>query len=418
MINNLSLLLLEEKSFVKAIFYVMITIGFLLLLFFTLNRDTSTLWFDEQWYLDNVILLKNYGVSKQFILEVKGPAGPLHAIIHYLFLPLTDLKLPYIRLINISFTLPILFVLYQIHKLLKAKNSIAATLGFYAVPMIYVCTGMALTEIPAMLFAVLSYLFLIYSLETKSPIKSYLFAIVAGTFLSIAILGRQPYLMLCLAVMVYIFPIKTYQKRLPLLITFLVFSLIIPAYVFNIWQNIQPAIESQTGKGFQIFHGILAFAYAFIIILILSPSWISYPKIKHISLTFLIIIAVNGIFLKERFLPMMSTANKYFSEYFTDIFSLLFASTVMLFSILFLYSCLQYFFNNINNKHNLFILLATVFILATSAKITHQFSSRYIVQAAPFIVLLTKSHISFNPLKLLVTLIGISIGIISLNSYF
>ena len=154
-IKNLYHIIQKERSFAKAIFYVMIAIGFLLLLFFTLNRNTHKLWFDEQWYLDNVNILKNYGVSKQFILEVKGPAGPLHAIIHYLFLPLTDLKLPYIRLINIGFTLPILFVLYRIHKLLKAKNAIAATLGFYAVPMIYVCTGMALTEIPAMLFAVL-----------------------------------------------------------------------------------------------------------------------------------------------------------------------------------------------------------------------------------------------------------------------
>ena len=56
-------------------------------------------------------------------------------------------------------------------------------------------------------------------------------------------------------------------------------------------------------------------------------------------------------------------------------------------------------------------------LLATSAKVTHLFSTRYVAQASPFLVFLLAGYDRSGWGRLLRFLIGMAIGYISLETY-
>src|SRR4051794_37891775 len=56
--------------------------------------------YDEPWYLGTVQLLHERGLTRQFLLDLPGPAGPLYTFVHALFEPLTHLRVPAVRLVN------------------------------------------------------------------------------------------------------------------------------------------------------------------------------------------------------------------------------------------------------------------------------------------------------------------------------
>src|SRR5689334_3522763 len=76
--------------------------GLTLLLFqvFYFNRPP---FYDEIEYLKDVTALQVHGFSRTYLLSLAGSAGPLYSVVHYIFLPLTSLEPPAIRLVNVSF---------------------------------------------------------------------------------------------------------------------------------------------------------------------------------------------------------------------------------------------------------------------------------------------------------------------------
>lgn len=397
-------------------FFGLTLLGFLLLIFFTLRRDNHYLWFDEKWYLENVFLLQKMGLKNDFLLKYKGPAGPTFAVLHYLLSPLTGLALPNLRIVNISLSVLIVYVLYLILKRLKHNYAAIISLSFFAIPTIYVCTGMALTEIPAMFFLVTSIFFLVESLHQKSQVRTYILVICSGLLISLAILGRQPYLVVVLASPILFFRNKTINTSL--IITYLITALAIPIYIFYLWKNIQPPSEAYTGSGFKIFHGLLAFGYAYILFILIAPSWISVTHLKSKCLILIGVCSINYFLIKIQFLPIMSLSKAYLSSNLQEAFSLIFASCIIFLGILFLINCFNYLKQKQYNSLDLFFVLSMILILSTSAKVTHQFSSRYVVQAVPFIVLISRDNQKLNLLKLLLTASGIILGLLTLNSYF
>lgn len=113
--------------------------------------------YDEPAHLKTVELLNHYGLSLQFLkgTDVSAP-GPLYAIVHYLLQGITHLQVPGIRLVNISFLFLIIVILVYTFREMKYKKLWFLSFGIMSVPIIWPISGMALTEIPAMLFACLS----------------------------------------------------------------------------------------------------------------------------------------------------------------------------------------------------------------------------------------------------------------------
>ena len=65
-----------------------------------------------------------------------------------------------------------------------------------------------------------------------------------------------------------------------------------------------------------------------------------------------------------------------------------------------------------------FLLLAGMMLLASSFKVTHLFSTRYVAQAAPFLVLIFPDYDSPTVGRWLRFVLGMLIGFASLQTYF
>ena len=132
----------------------------LLLLVVAVCFSPSSYVYDERFHILGVELLKNQGLSLEFLQGTgRSAPGPLYFMIHYLFEPLTNLNGPQIRLVNLLFFVLTIAALFLICKSFSFSNPLISSLSIMATPLVWPIAGMALTEIPSMFFALLGFFF-------------------------------------------------------------------------------------------------------------------------------------------------------------------------------------------------------------------------------------------------------------------
>lgn len=415
----------------KSSVYIAIGIFLILTLFIvTIFRFQAPFW-DEAYYLENVTILNDFGFTKQFLLDYKGPAGPTYAVIHYIFQPLTRLEAPIVRLVNILFLVGTLFLMYKIFLNLKVSktNSIIFSLSTLAIPTIYTIAGLALTEMFAVFFLTVSLYFIILAYQNNK--NNYLLAIISGLSFSFAVLGRQPIMVLWLAIpFLFINTDKLFQfdfskkKFLEFIIVTAVVSLILPLWVFYIWGNIQPPLVAvfTGGGGLSPTNLILALGYAAIYTIFINPNYFDikndFSSKKELVLVLLVAVFLNIFLLRIEFTPFTSIVSNYLSNSFLFYYKLCCGSILAVLGITFIYYFLKKQLNQ-KDRLSLFFSVGFVLIIATSIKVTHQFSARYVAQAFPLIILgLNTKRKNVSWTSFIFLLVGGGLGLISLNSYF
>src|SRR5262245_27197607 len=156
------------------------------------------LTYDEPWYLSNVPEFQRLGLSRQFLRDLSGAAGPLYTVIQGLVAPWTGAVSPGVRAVNVVLLVVAAGALYALLRLLdKPENSRASAIvgaaSLLGVPFLWPSAGMALTEIPAMLFVVLWLLMMWFAVgfPSISPRLRGVLAVVAGLSFGLAVIGRQ-----------------------------------------------------------------------------------------------------------------------------------------------------------------------------------------------------------------------------------
>ncbi len=395
--------------------------GFFFILIYTLFFNEADFCYDEPYYLENVEILHQLGLSQAFMLQLKGPAGPLHGLIHFVVEPLTDLQVKPTRMVNIVLALLTLFMTYLLVKHFNPSNSSSAFLLF-SVPMIFPTTGMALTEIPAMLFFVLG-LYVFYlgtSLETRKALSLSLY-ILGGLSLSLAILGRQPYLVTLSGFGILFLVEKTNFRRLGIIL-FSMSALILPAIAFYIWGGLVPETGGSIAirKSFEISHLFLGFGYSFLLMLILAPSFFLLPSKKMVGIlvaTFFLLIPLAYL-LNLSFIPMHTLASSILPAILMKYYGNMMFCFLLLTGLIFLHSLFYRLKERGFEIKFLFLSIILLAIVFTSIKVTHQFSSRYVFQAAPIFVLLASYYNHNTDIRhIALNILGLVIGMLSLTSY-
>ena len=130
----------------------------------------------------------------------QSAAGPLFAVFHLAFASITHLAAPGIRWINFLLLLVVVVLtgLTRTRITNDSKPIGSGAIAVLGVPFLWPATGMALTEIPALVFFS-GFVLCIQRLCSKSqeqapPAEPALWAVFAGICLGLAILGRQTYL--------------------------------------------------------------------------------------------------------------------------------------------------------------------------------------------------------------------------------
>ncbi|MEO8373782.1 MAG: hypothetical protein ABI471_01055 [Sphingomonas bacterium] len=227
---------------------------------------------DERYYIEGAWLLARGASFRDFLLApLNTPAGPLYPTLQWLLSPLTGLQPRAIRIPNLALLAAAGGAIAYAMARWRLNDPLARAAMVLALPIIWVSTGMAFTEMPAFAFASFSLAASAWGMSGKadSSIRVWLGFAVAGVCFGVAILGRQPYLPAAGGFIL----IAAFEPRFrwPALLA-AILSCAIPLPVFLLWGGLVAPHVARVG-GLDLNHGALAFAYLSALILILAPGY-------------------------------------------------------------------------------------------------------------------------------------------------
>lgn len=403
-----------------------VLIAGLLLLSATAIFNPNGFVFDEVLFPPNVELMEKHGFGKTFLIEMIDQApGPLYEFVHLPLKPLTNLQPQAMRIVNLMIFFLIVGVLVLIYRQTENKqHALYLSLHIIAITTLWQVAGLVLTEMPAMLFANLSFLFGVMILNHRDDNKKVLlYSALMGITGGLAILGRTPYLVMLPAffgvlVLIWFFKFgKVSIARAFIPYAVIALSMIIP--IFIIWGGMVPPLQPKVEGAIQPWHGLLACAYAGVIGFIIYPKWFVFNNTILIILTgaYLVFFTLGLMELGFEYAPMATTVIRIAGLNAFNIYVKLISPLLATFGFYFLVCCWYRGKENLHNAIYLFALLASLAILASSAKISHQFSSRYVAQAAPFLVILFAKVDEKDNWRWIRLAVGITMGFLSLNTY-
>lgn len=401
-------------------------ISFLSLLLFTLFNSHPIFW-DEEYYLSNISRYQELGFSYEFFRGFKGPAGPTHTLVYLVPTKLFNYSVPYIRLINIillAFSVQLIYLIIKKVYGEKLNNVFAKVVGVLSVPMVFVISGLVLTEIPAIFFLLLTIYLLVDTLFNKSfLIKfSYLRMLIAGVCFGLSILGRQPFLLLIIPLFLLFYHSGRFLIKEYVLFGLGALMLILP--VFFIWGGVLPKTggEIATRSVIEPLHLLLAGGYAFVVFLFLLPEWVYFftnKKVLVVGVALTSVLLMLNIYLKiTAFAPMRTVAITNLPEGLFNLYQYSLPVILAVLGLFLAFVLLRRLWINRNDLFYGFSVLSLMLIVATSLFVTHQFSSRYVVQALPFFIFISVLEMRLSKMELVARLIGVVIGMMSLISFF
>lgn len=403
----------------KNIYNTIAIISFSILTLYTLfNKRELINYTDETIYMSNVSRLEEYGLSKRFFIEYNGAAGPLYTFVHYVFKPLTGLKLPYTRYINIVFLILVILLLNYTYFLVNRAKHTSFAWQIMALPTTAITAGLALTELPAMFFLWLGIVCLLLFEQKDSYLAKWVLLFAAAFLLGISMLGRQVYIVVLVPLFIYFIQRKIEYRYL---IFFFITTLILPLSLFYMWGGLlathdRAIIETQLAPN----HVVLAFGYSFLFILFLEIEYLQIgfwiKQFKFLLIAFLVCITINIFLLKLDFLPNKALLFRIIPDpEWQSRIGFLCSSVIIFMSAYFI---MVFLINAWQQRYNAFLLFCNTsffLLLGTCIKIAHVFGSRYVFQAMPFLLFAFPNRSPNNRYGYASLILGFLLGIISLH---
>ena len=379
--------------------------------------------YDEQLHFVSVVLLGKIGMSRDFLTGMTTAVGPLYAILHLVSENFTGERVLTARMLNIVLCSTMIVALYCAMK--NRSTSTDSALIVIGIPTLWVVTGMALTEIPAMCFIALG----LWALSEKS--HSLYGAALSGLAFGLATTARQPYFALPILTCVIFLVWRKWDLRH--VIIHGLTALPLPIMIFWVWGGLVPpfelqqahswiAIQDAPGLGSMGFHidtrtMVRSLGYAGFFAFILSPSLLRY-KNKLALTAGALVFALN---FSTNFLDFMPATHaidflpQFILTMLPPIISSLFASLAwMLF-----FGLAMWIWQYRQSAFNVTLGLAALGIVIHPGVIALEFSSRYTIMALPFLAMIaSQEQEPQSPWRTLRLVGGAAIGILMLNSYY
>jgi hypothetical protein len=379
---------------------------------------------DEILFINNSHLFEKEGLSASFLKEMKDQApGPLYQFVHIALKPITGLKPPGIRMVNMGFLLALAATLFSfLHQSGKkaALVPLAAGVSLFFVPVIWQIAGLALTEMPALFCAVLSFRMLYALSPQQSPAIRWMLVLLSAIMLGLSIIGRAPFMVLLLP---YGYFLSLHTKgwdRMGTLVFYSAVAMAFPLPLFFIWEGLVPPHQQYISGGLNAWHGILAFAYGAIVAFFIAPQW--FVSIRRRVFYFLPVAYAALLFLNIRFMGLTYyslgyTLSRVLPESVMKYYPYALAPLLMLLASYFVVSAAVRFWQHRTHPLQTVMLVSGCLLLASCAGITHLFSTRYVAQAAPFLVLAVSRCFKVDFRQTILAGIGLIIGYFSLITY-
>jgi hypothetical protein len=409
----------EKEYSIRYFFYLDIIAFGILILITILLYSSHYQYVDEVVYKENIPLLHKYGWSDKFLWEYIGPPGPTYAFLHALFEPITHLIPTRMRMVNMAMFGVLLYSLTAFFRQTNTPHHKESAFSILSAPITFMVACLAITEIPALTFLLLGYQMLLLALKNVHFWQKYALAIFSGILISLAIMGRQTYLVSLLTL-----PILYLQEKkksdIAVIALCLIFSLLFPLKVFSVWQNLVPYQCLAANQEYVFAHGILGLGYSAIFVLCWNIDF--FAKISRNHLPYFLggiifVFVINHFLGLVEFLPAKILTERFFSPALQPTIAKMFGSLCILLSLYFLYSLFIKTLENRKNVYYLFALANYFVILATFFKISHMFGARYVFQAFPFLMYLVLQDKKFHAKNLVLKIVFLLLGILFLWKY-
>jgi len=374
-------------------------------------------FYDEPHYLNNVGYLHEHGLGREFLLEYPGYAGPLSAYLQFFLEGVTKLQTPGARLVNVFLWAASFLLLLRFFRL-RAPGSAA---GFFlpAVPLLWPIGGLALTEMPSLFFVCLALLLQQQALRAKKTLATTSLPLLAGLCFGIAVIGRQTLLPAFLLPLGSILFVRADRRSWSL---FFLGSLPPIVSVFLVWGGIYPPmiqgmrILNDGLSGIAPFHGILSYGYAFLVTLIIAPTYLHLPK--WLGLVGVALGLSAGYLLDiDSFLPMKSVLSNTLPAGTLGFAGTAFPYLLSVLAVWFVIATAWRALDRQKWRNRVPLALATGALLGVPAMIPHVFSSRYVAISIPLLLVLLCGHCTFNRGTVLRQLLGIFMGATILTTW-
>lgn len=384
---------------------------------FMVAFSPSELVYDESYHLEGArLLIQGSSIYEMLKAKLNSAPGPLYPVIHALIFPLTGFLAPSIRVLNIFFLIVSIAAIFICLRFYGIDKSLYRSTSIISVPIIWVTSGMALTEIPAFTMATLSLLAATYATrnETTKQLSYYSF-MASGLFAGLACLGRQTYFP-----MIFIFLVLAFSKRAwrwSSISGFLIACMIVlPTLI--VWGGLVPKSQSYVAGGINLNHGFLSIAYLSSVIAILAPSFFAVllSRWKLMVSGIFMILITNILVFQFKFKALTGLIK--FLPFSEDFYSLIIGSILLLLSIAFISAIILNVLENYDDKVFLIMSSLTILGASTAFGINHLFSSRYIMTCFPFILIMIQRFYYLSLWSMFRIVLGGALGAATLASYY
>jgi hypothetical protein len=373
--------------------------------------------FDEPFHLKLVEEVERLGWIKALVSpDNESAVGPLYPALHAAAKPLTRLEAPAIRWINVL----CLFGTVACLALWLQRSSLASPLWacqLFAVPFLWPAAGMALTELPALFAFTLFGFFtsLVLTLPQPRSWRAWLFAVCAGLALGVAVLGRQTYLVAlpCIGLVAIRWP-----KHIGQLATVVVVAMMSCGWIFWIWNGLVPPSVAHVDSTLRPEHALFALMYLGVAALFVAPPRLLVHKWPILLSIVASSLLLSLLFLSDQPPPAKGFLTRLFGEVQADAIGLALRWLLLSAGVLWLVTTVHEAWCRRNEPAYIVVVLLLIALLAAPAKVSHMFSSRYVVGALGLLIVQVSQRNAPSWSEAVRAIAGSSIGCGLLWSYY
>jgi hypothetical protein len=391
----------------------------LALLVTMIATSPSRLCYDEVVYqVEQVQMVRKVGWRTTLTSPNEISVGPLYAAIQLSLAPLTGLQAPSVRWVNLVCFAAVLLIIAREDRATLFKAVVSAT-TLLAVPFLWPAVGMALTEIPALLFfTIFIFFFLrVINSEVALSIETFGRSVAAGLCLGIAILGRQTYLAAMPVVLAMVFWLP---GKWPVVLTCFVTALAVCGWLFLLWGGLAPPswYYRHSPSSFSLTNGMLSLSYAAAATIFLNPQWMRvrrYTAWIGCSLVGIVFAFFGRDYANP---PARSLLILALGDRSGLLIGFVIGCALAVFGVIWAWNTFLMAWQVRQDPRRIFLLLTLIALVLTPMKITHQFSSRYVVGLLGVLFLVVGAPRELRGAWAGWMLVGSSVGAAILWTYF
>ena len=282
--------------------------------------------------------------------------------------------------------------------------------------MTWVLGGLALTEMIGMLCAVLGLWGFVAQVDSRAaPFVRWIVMALSGLAVGMSFFSRPPLFVVAFAPLVYLSARPRPWREVTL---FLMSAAVVVAPAVFLWGGlVPPKVDFYSSSAFSVSHAVLAFGYAGVVMLLLCPAWFALSPMSLTSVVAAAVVA-NVLVPMVEITALGTVANRVLPDALLAVYPRLVGGLCLGAGVIFLVTTLRKVAANRRDVAWMAVAVTMLLVVLATGKATHQFSSRYVGVAAPFMVIAAARYRRFDRLELAGAGIGAVLGAASLLSYY